>query len=571
MRTFLDPEYLTEEYFALLKYTANECIKRGMIFWLYDEAGWPSGGANYNTVRDYPDAVVKVIKTREKVLKAGAAYSMPSDTVAVFAGKERLPEEFTPDTDIFAEEYYIHKMENDPNLVDLSDPRATDAFINNTYKTHFNALGDHFGEDIPLIFTDEPILMRESLPSGGFDAFLKRYGYDLRDFLYVIKGNGEEAVTEREIQARLDFGRMKGEQIRDNCFARLRDFSEKCGISFAGHLNKDNVAAGGANCGYFWLVDCLRKFHIPGIDVIWEQIRYPYGGRSPLDEETADFSFFPRLAPSAARQEGKNIALSESFAIYGDAATPEEMKYIINYQVIRGINSFNFLSLSGTEKRCGSLAMRPSFTPVKPGFRNLKHLNDYVARLSYLASLGEAEGDTALYHPAADLFANPEISENAGKSFCALGKSLEDENIPFDIIDDGGIRDAHLTDEGLVLGNAVYRHIVVPECRYMPEDIAKKIAPFIGNGKPICRTRSAKTRIMTRKVDNSRLYFLFNESIEEVEECVDVEDGNIYEIVPRFGNIYKRDELRAYLSCGDIKIFIVTYEELEAVDDIVDY
>ncbi len=572
LRTFLEPEYLSEEFFELIRFAEEEAAKRGIVFWLYDEGGWPSGGANFNTIRECPEAAVDMLKTRERVLKQGESYHAPEDTVAVFFGKKRMPESFIAYKDITVEEHFLKKLLISPNIIDLTNPKAIDTFICNTYEKYKEALSDSFGKRVPVFFTDEPAVFKGCIPKNGFETFKKMYGYDLRDYLYVLKGYGEEAVTEDEIKARIDYGRMLGELVRDNAFLKLRDWCRKNGIVFGGHLNNDNIAYGGMYCGCFSLVECLRNFDLPGIDVIWEQIRYPHDGRSCLNDETEKFGFFPRLASSAARQTGKTRTLSETFAIYGDSITPEEMKFVLNYQLIRGINRFNYMSMPQSDKRCSALLCRPAFHPTKPGFFNLSHFNKYIERLSYLATLGVAEGDTALYHPAADYWAEPDAVFSATESFGKAGRALESENIPFDIIDDYGIRDAEVTEDGLKLGDAVYKHIVVPECKYMPEDVKKKIEPYLGNGDPICRSKRDKIRIMTRKIDNSRLYFFFNEGIDTVTEEFAIACGRrLYEIDPRTGKVYAKDVCRPTLLCGDVSVYLVTDEIIETVSDEIEY
>lgn len=572
LRTFLEPEYLTDEYLELIRFAEDEANKRGIVCWLYDEGGWPSGGANFNTIRECPEAAIDQIKTREKKLNLGEFYKAEEDVVAVFFGKKRMPESFVAYKNMTVEEYYVKKLTNSPNLIDLTHVKAVDTFIKNTYEAHKKALPNAFGKRIPVFFTDEPVALTNCLPKGGFELFRKKYGYDLRDYLYVIKGYGEEAKTDDEVRARIDYGRMLGELLRDTAFTKLRDWCRKNGIAFGGHLNNDNIAYGGLYCGCFSPVECLRRFDIPGIDVIWEQIRYPYGGRSPLDDETRKFGFFPKLASSAARQTGKVRALSETFAIYGDALTPQEMRFVLNYQLIRGINWFNFMSMPYSSKRCAALMCRPSFAPEKPGFFNMKNFHEYVERLSYLAALGKAEGNTALYHPAPDYWANPDTVIDATDSFGKAGQELEEENIPFDIIDDYGILDAEVTEHGLRLGDAVYSHIVVPECKYMPDEVFDKITPFIGKGSPTYTPKSDKIRIMTRTVDNSRLWFFFNEGFDTVKERFDIsKDRRLYEIDPRTGNLYKREFAEPTLLCGDIAVYLVTDKEYATVSDEVDF
>lgn len=572
LRTFLDPEYLSEEFFGLISYAEEKANELGIGFWVYDEGGWPSGGANFNTIREYPEAAVTVVKTRERKLRLGEYYELPSDCVAVFHGKNRLPESFTAHTDMTLEEFYTQRFTSNPNIIDLTNPRAVDTFINNTYEKYKACLGERFGKRVPVFFTDEPALLQKCIPFGLFEKFEARYGYDLRDYLYVLKDYGKEAVSKEEIRARIDYGRLIGELIRDNAFTKLRDWCRENGIIYGGHLNNDNIAYGGMYCGCFGLVECLRRFDLPGIDVIWEQIRYPYENRSCLNDETRPFGFFPRLASSAARQEGRVRTLSETFAIYGDAITPDEMRFVINYQLIRGINGFNFMSMPQSDKRCAALMCRPAFSPRKPGFFNMRHLHEYVERLCYLSSLGKVEGDTALYHPAADYWSNPDEVISATESFGRAGAALENANIHFDIIDDYGIMDAVDTGDGLMLGDATYRHVVVPECKHMPDEVRKKIEPYLSEGTPILSTKSDKIRIMTRIVDKSRLYFFFNEGLNTVTEKFDIATKkHLYQIDPCNANIYEREYCEPTLLCGEIAVFLVTDEVLDTVSDEVAY
>jgi len=67
-RSFLFPDYLTEEFFDLVKYAINRAKEMGIGAWLYDEGGWPSGGACTHTLLDDPDAAVRFVKTREVTL-----------------------------------------------------------------------------------------------------------------------------------------------------------------------------------------------------------------------------------------------------------------------------------------------------------------------------------------------------------------------------------------------------------------------------------------------------------------------------------------------------------------------
>ena len=565
LRTFMSPEYLTTEFFDLVEYAVRGGSKRGIEIWIYDEGGWPSGGACYETVRKNPAAMLKSIGKRSINLICDQRFKPGEDFIAVFDGKRRLPDNYIANHDITVTEYYVKRSIENGNRVDNTSLSATETFIENTYEAYKARVGDLFGEALPLFFTDEPGIPRDALAENEIELFIKEYGYDLRDYVYVVEGSGELAVTEAEIKARIDHFTLLGKLFRENTCRALYDWCEKNGVYYSGHLDLDNRPWGGMAKGYFSHIDLLRKFHVPGIDVIWEQIRYPHGDLGAVDDETLGYGFFPRLAPSAARQEGRNLALTETFSIYGDGVTPDEIRYATNYQAIRGINVFNFLNLPYGKTRLAALMMRPAFCPEKPGFYNLKHINEYYSRLSYLTRLGHAEGDTALYIPCRDYCADVATCDEATVTYKAAGTALEDKNIPFDIVDDNVIRDAVDTGDGLKIGDAIYRHVVVPGCKYMPEDVKKKIAPYLGEGAPAFKAESKNLRFMTRKLDTGRLIFVFNEGNTPVCEKLELSEGKLYALDLASGEIYDAKGMPTTLSCGDMAVYYATDEELATV------
>ena len=572
LRTYMDPEYLSAEFFDLVEYTLRKCAELGIKPWIYDEGGWPSGGACYNTVRQNPKAKLKLIKTREVSLLADKRFCPGENFVALFNKKHRLPDDYIASRDVTLTEYYVSEEIQRGCRVDYTNATVTDTFISNTYEKYKERVGDLFGHTIPIFFTDEPGLLRASVADNEFELFLQEYGYDLRDFAYVLTDNGEYAVTDEEKKARIDHHRLLGKLFRENTFRKLHDWCEKNGTYYAGHLDIDNRPFGGMVKGVYSMVDALRQFHIPGVDVIWEQIRYPHGGRSPLDDETLGMGFFPRLASGAARQTGRNVSVTESLGIYGDGLTHDTIRYVMNYQYVRGINAMNFAPISFGNSRLSALMTRPNFRPEKPGFYHLREINEYAEKMSYLTRLGYAEGDTALYMPCADYCACPDDLDAANASFKALGTLLEEKNIAFDIIDDDGIRLAEITDRGLKLGDAVYSHIAVPENKHMPDSVRKKIAPYISEGVPTYTFKNEKLRVMTRKLDTGRLYFIFNEGEPTVTERLELSGERKYLIDIRSGELYDiSNDTTVTLVCGDIAVILVTDKEYKAASRKIEY
>ncbi|MBQ2875997.1 MAG: hypothetical protein IJE25_03215 [Clostridia bacterium] len=565
MRSSLAPEYLTEEFFDIAEYTLRKCIELGIKPWIYDEGGWPSGGACYNTVRENPAAALKLIEKREVSLMADKRFIPEEGFIALFNKKHRLPDDYIASRDCTLTAYYCVKKVINGCRVDYTNRSVTETFINNTYEKYRERVGDLFGESIPVIFTDEPGLLSSALADNEFELFEKEFGYDLKDLAYVLTDNDGD-LTEVERRALIDHNILLGKLFLENTFKPLHDWCEKHGIYYSGHLDIDNRPYGGTVKGVFSMLNALRQFHIPGVDVIWEQIRYPHGGRTPVDDETLGMGFFPRLAASAARQTGRNVTVSESLGIYGDGLDHDTIRFVMNYQYVRGINAMNFAPISFGNSRLLALATRPNFRPEKPGFYHLSEIHEYAKRMSYLTRLGYAEGEVALYIPCCDFSAGMQVLDRASASFKALGTYLEENNIPFDIIDDAGIRDATLTPEGLRLGDALYRYIAVPECRYMPEDVKEKCEKSLGMGTPVYKFKNKFLRVMTRRLDEGRLWFIFNEGAETVQEKLDISGGkNVYEIDPRSGEMYEAEGVPCTAVCGEIKVYLATDKKYPTV------
>ena len=559
IRTFLFPEYLSDAYMELVKYAMEKAKAMGMTLWLYDEGGWPSGGACGKTARQNPKALETLLLSRAVELKKGDFYTLAEDAIAVFDGKKRLNDSFVCNEDVTVTECYAGRpAEMNSTRVDTTNRSVIRTFIENTYEPHYRNIGEMFGKDITLMFTDEPFVYPNLIPENFFCVFEEKYGYDVKEYLPCLV-DPELAETKEECQARIDYGRLLGDLFYENYCKQLSGWCEEHNLKFGGHLDFDHFPKGASRRAYFSHLRALRTFGVPGIDVIWEQIRYPKGGREPVPDD--GMPFFPRVASSAAYQNGHNLALTESLGVYGDALTHDEMRYVLNYQAVRGINMFNVMMLPVNTTRILAASERPMFTPEKPGFYNLKNFNTYYARLSYLLRLGVPVRDTALYFPAADFWANAAASEAATKTYTDAGCDLESRNIPFDIVDDYSILDAEDTGDGLKLGNGLYKHIVVPACRFMPEAVAEKIRPYTGVGASLLENEP-NLRVMASKIENGTLWFVFNEGEPTVKKILPIGTKKLYKLDLQSGMILKAEKADVDLVCGEMAVFFETEQEL---------
>lgn len=587
-RYHMAQEYLTDEYFETVRFAAEEALKRGIALWLYDEGGWPSGGACGRVIQKHPELCRKTLAVRDICLKAGECYVAGEHALAAFDWVDGKPVMVAPGTIMNEEtnlkEYYVHWI--DGINTDPLDRDLAKAFVGCTHEGYTRFLGHLFGYKNPdgtfvpgtskvqMMFTDEPGTGRFGWPRGFEADFRARFGYDILPFLPALFYGPDDLygpeVDGEAAQARIDSHQLAGEMFRDRYFVPIHEWCRRNNLLSTGHLDQDHLTESCLYHRYGNPMMQLREMDVPGVDVIWRQIDMPKNGEKPCPEGNG---FFPRFASSAAAQVGNRFVMSESFAVYGGNLTGEEMNYIMNYQLVRGVNIFNFMIFSCGAESAIPIIFRPAFRPEVPGFTHLSAINDATARTGYLMQLGRAGTDTALYYPLRDIWAGGDTGRNAVQAFDSLGQWLERKQVDFDILDDDAIRNAYIEDGALCIGLAKYRHVLIPACRYLPDDVRAIVDQIDHNAVPALRCDNAQLRVRTRMLeDGGVLTMLFNESGHEETMRISLPGtAPLYRLYPDSARVEKAAEPNVItLRGGEARYYLRTDTPVtEAQDPLV--
>ena len=525
MATDLSPDYLTPEFFGMTAYALKQGRAMGMNCWIYDEGGWPSGGACGQVLKAHPEYARRVLRAEQRLFPAGSAYQKASaEVLAAFVQSDQPVEEgtvFEEDTPV--DEYRI-LLENNggSDFPDLLNKDATEYFIRITHDGYASALGMGAAS---AVFTDEP-----KAPYMAFNGDLARryeqeHGQSILPYLPLLAG--KTPVTDENIHVLYRWYDLCSRMFCENFLLPCRQWSNDHGMAFTGHMDVDHDPQGCIRGGNnFHLLRALRCLDIPGVDVIWRQI-YPREKLAALDGSNGYNGFFPRYASSAAVQTGRDFALTESCGVMGPGVTYEDMRYVFGYQAVRGVNVYNLLNIAmGRRGTCLAHEL-PAFTGDQIYFRELPRFNRYLERLSYVSSLGQRVCHTALYYPVHDFWGRSN-GDAVAETFDSLGRALEDRLVEFDIVDDDVITGAAGIEKGcLEFGKACYRHIIVPENAYLPPETAEILEKFVEFGGkvsyraadavPAVQTEGAAYGLRTscRKFDGGELYCLFREGGEE--------------------------------------------------------
>jgi len=572
MPTFLEPDYLGDEYLKIYRHMVKEANRLGLKVWLYDEGGWPSGMVCGRLVKKNPTLRRQLLGREEIKPKKGESVKVSEDCLSAFLYQnDQFVRRLAPGTEekinIDNGRIEIFRVNSiDPALTrsdkpvdaatfypDLLNPESTREFIRMTHEVFKKAVGEYFGKTIPLIFIDEAGVTNLPWTNDLISDFKKKHGYDISEKLPdLFRPDSPEGML-----TRVDYYDWWSRRFAEAFWGQIQSWCRKNGVLLAGHLagDGDSGTLGARIYGFGNPLRVLRKLDIPGVDAIWRQI-FPGKkaainltfGKSKHEKRINDNHHFSKYASTVAHQEGKPWAITESFAVYGAGLTLEQMKWITDFQYVRGANimTMGIYPLSTKEHFMGGI--RPLFGGKNPLWPYMDIYHAYTARISYLLSLGKPAIETAVYYPVRDLWAGgPEINKVV-VAHDKLVNVLLDNQCDFDFIDDDVLEEksTRVIKGKLRVGAMNYSAVCVSWTRWMKEKSREQLARFIsGGGKvlwvddshnsdrpkgvidlkfselkkhlnPLVRIepQNKDFRVCKRRLANGNLYFITNESLK---------------------------------------------------------
>ena len=529
-RTHLSPEYLSDEYIDLLYYAYELAKEKGMEYWLYNEGGFPSGMVCGKIRNIRPHLAKKNVGYREIQRSNGEYYSQKEDSIVAFCNGAQIDDGFLCEnqSSVVICEYFMAD-EPDRPLVnsDIAQRETTDLFIEMTHEVLKRKFGDVMGNEVTFMFDDEAHM---GLWTRGLDKmFAEKYGYEIYPYMDCVSMR-KKPETDEEYRAVSDYGMLCGELTVNNYFLPMKEWLNDHNMLSVGHLDCESCTKNIRVTLYGNMMNSYRAFDVPGIDVIWSQITYPDENGEICFEGNR---FFPRYASSAARQCGHSLCLSETFAVHGAQIAPEEMRFDVNYQAVRGISIFNFMTISYDRESAMCLQYRPNFIKESPGMDTLTQINEYTARVCHILQNSHADVRSALYFPCRTIIAGGSRGIAAVKAYEELGAYLEDMGVSFDIIDEDLVLDYALEGSSLVGEHVRYDNVFVPaECFLEKNDVLEKLAK---TGKAIdpCIGRESRF-IQARKLlfdDGDEGYLVCSFAGETLSETISIKSDKTPYIV----------------------------------------
>ena len=446
--------FMSERWLHFIRVCVEHAAEKQMLVYLYDEGMYPSGSCAGQVAAANPRYATRCLERQA----LGAGVGQDEEVVAEdehwayvhrrSMGRIRGVHFGTDDGEAGA-----------PLSADLLNPESVDCFLHLVCDGYYAALERHFGTTVRGIFTDEPDLLgRGSLGdvrpwTWGLEGFLEdALGYDFRPHLGAL---WDEACPDAA-RYRADFERAVNRRLLDAYYARYGAWCEAHGVALTGHPAKAGDLA------------ALAHFQLPGQDIVWRWIE-PYKPNALEGEQSTT----AKCALSAQRHYGRARNAVECFGAYGWEFTYDEMRWLTNWMLVRGVNLLIphafYYSLRGERRN----ERPPDVGPNSAWWESYEDYADYCRRLCWLLATGSHVCHFAILGGAERL------------PWCAA-KALFQSQRDFNYLGrDTLLSDCAISATGVAIRDMAYRGLVIDGPEYASPELLSRLKPLIDAGRVV--------------------------------------------------------------------------------------
>ena len=472
----LQTNYLKDDWFQNIKAASEKANETGMLAWGYDENGWPSGfgcGAVNGLGVEY----------QQKYLRCEQTDSTKTTDRTI--------------TNVMVDGKNLHfYYDVNPFYVDVMDKKVFAEFLKSTHEKYIDVLGEKLGGMVGF-FTDEPQVSRNGYPWSFIldEEYKKAYGDSLLEKLpaLFVETEGYTVVRYRYWKLVRDlFTAAFNEQI----YAWCREHNQL----YTGHMTFEEDFWGHMQCSGSAMPN-YEFMDIPGMDHLGRML--------------AEITTIMQVT-SAANQLGKKQILSETFALCGWNVSFEELRWIYESQMVRGINylcqHLEGYSLRGIRKR----DYPASLYRHQPWWKDYKSFNDMVSRIGMLIAEGDVDYNVLLLHSVESgwLIYNDADPNSQAKTNqpCHTLKSvmevLERAQIHYHFGDNKLIERHGSVENGVFkIGTQSYKTVVVPPADCFGKATFEALKEFKNQGGTVIFTEKMPTFIDGEPTDEWQTVF----------------------------------------------------------------
>ncbi|HEX7316372.1 MAG TPA: glycosyl hydrolase [Pyrinomonadaceae bacterium] len=309
-----------------------------------------------------------------------------------------------------------------------------------------------------------------------FEEFRARRGYDLKQQLPALLGEGDEETRARVVH---DFRETVSDLLLDRFTAPWREWAHKKGavIRNQSHGSPANI------------LDLYAASDIPeteGTDIVRM-----------------------KFASSAANVTGRTLASAETVTWLDEhfLSSLGDVKRAVDLNFLGGINHvvYHGLAYSPREDPWPGWLFYAAvhFGPQSPDWKDFPTLNRYIARTQSFLQQGRSDNDVLLYYPVHDMWMEPGkegrlIHVGGGHDVGITqgdAQALLDAGYAFDLVSDRQLANVTYANGSLRAGGLNYKVIVLPETRYVPAETLAQLVKLARAGATVVVRKSLPTDV----------------------------------------------------------------------------
>ncbi len=335
--------------------------------------------------------------------------------------------------------------------IDTINSVATDALLKNVYEPHYERYKEEFGKTFVGFFSDEPRFFNGlSEPyfnhatryeiKPGMKGVVYPFSEELARSIKLTEDKSKVVALWEDVdgcaQWRIDYMNAITDLYQRNFSDKIGRWCVERGVSYVGHVVEDMGAHCRLGIGAGHYFKAISGQNMSGIDLVLHQIErgffeknHFYACKTLMNDSTFFYFTLAKLAVSAAHldEKKKDRAFCEIFGAYGWGETLAQMKYFIDFMLVRGINYFvpHAFNPKLDDDDCPPYFY---YGGMNPSFSGFKELMKYTERMCELLSVPYDVPVAVLYEAEADW---------AGvrrRSMDEVNKELFERQIDFEIV-----------------------------------------------------------------------------------------------------------------------------------------
>ncbi|MBN2375034.1 MAG: hypothetical protein JXD22_01435 [Sedimentisphaerales bacterium] len=499
-------EYLVSDtHWETLRKAIQAARQVGLVIWIYDEQGYPSGAAGGLVMKENPAFDSQVLVYDPSQVQPFAIRSAYEHTHA-------------------SNNYYAARR--CPNLIDKA---AMHCFIDKTHQAYCEKLGGDFGE-VQAFFTDEPSLMAvnlgqlpehirknvrvddpvdqtvKPLPMVPWcndltQVYQRRYGVDL----LAVRSSLFTGKTEKDRLVRRQYWALIADLIADRFFGQIQQWSHTHHVASSGHsLHEENLIC---HVGLYGnSLKALGRMDIPGLDVL----------TSEPSEVLRSMWLTASLPASAALFNGGRKVMTEvsDFSqrmATKQSATLEKMQATAAWQAAFGVTEFTSYYLSSAMDQIVYMIDIGSTIPFD--MAKYQGYCEYVGKLNAILRQANPDPKVLLYYPIYDLWAEylpvadkldlsrqTQRAQQLVHTFFTLGQQMVRSQISFALTDHEILSTAKVRNGGLWFQGRRFEALLLPANVELPETAKVVVNQWEADGGYVFRAEQQNAVVDMQKL-----------------------------------------------------------------------